>query len=314
MTGWLFGQILEQEGKLKQLSVRLQRTEEAAKRALLPASSKQAGGHGSSAAKLFAAEQRAEDLEEQVRSLQRQLSDEKEKTVHFKGVARDLKSKLDEFLKANRMRKTPGACLGTPLACLPLAFSALFSQDERRRAMHRLHTQRNDGRDVSLVSQIALLRLPLSGTHYTLVGVCVEALETALRRLLDPPTPTSRTTQLSRSQGAEGRGRRRRAAAATTGTRGALKERNVSGDAARQLTVQAHELNRLKKENAALKGGGALSTDAAALQQQVPVKCSADKVPSASTPIGKELISFDPNRTELSSASVVHSVVCCRFN
>jgi hypothetical protein len=58
-------------------------------------------------------------------------------------------------------------------------------------------------------------------------------------------------------------------AAAATGTRGALKERNVSGDVARQLTVQAHELTKLKKENAALKGGGALSTDAAALQQQV---------------------------------------------
>ena len=46
------------------------------------------------------------------------------------------------------------------------------------------------------------------------------------------------------------------------------------GDAARQLTVQAHELTKLKKENAALKGGGALSTDAAALQQQVRANAS----------------------------------------
>jgi hypothetical protein len=58
---------------------------------------------------------------------------------------------------------------------------------------------------------------------------------------------------------------------ASASTRGALKEKN-GGDLNRQLTVQAHELTKLKRENVALKGGGALSTDAVALQQQVKVR------------------------------------------
>jgi hypothetical protein len=64
------------------------------------------------------------DVRGQVRTLTRQLADEKEKSLHYKGVARDLKSKLDDFLKASRARK-PGTS----------AVRAVERERERERAL-----------------------------------------------------------------------------------------------------------------------------------------------------------------------------------
>jgi hypothetical protein len=65
-------EVLASEDKLKQLHARLARTEEAAKRALLGASSHVVSGTGQGGiapggtARLFRAEQRVQELEEQV--------------------------------------------------------------------------------------------------------------------------------------------------------------------------------------------------------------------------------------------------------
>eukprot|EP00854_Cymbomonas_tetramitiformis_P001473 gene1473-2099_t len=87
-------QILEQDDKFKQLHARLARTEEAAKRAILNdaggagAPNRATRGGGGHTARLFAAEQRVQELEEQVRIQTRKLQAEHEKTLHFKNLAK----------------------------------------------------------------------------------------------------------------------------------------------------------------------------------------------------------------------------------
>jgi Ca2+-binding EF-hand superfamily protein/DNA repair exonuclease SbcCD ATPase subunit len=95
------------ENKHKQTLARLARAEEAAKRATLASSSKLGGSAGGkmtapTAARLFAAEQRAAELEEESRELTRKLQKEHEKTVHFKNLCKEYKVKLDDALKMAR--------------------------------------------------------------------------------------------------------------------------------------------------------------------------------------------------------------------
>ena len=95
------------ETKHKQTLARLARAEEAAKRATLAASSKLGGSAADkmaapTAARLFAAEQRAAELEEESRELTRKLQKEHEKTAHFKNLCKEYKAKLDDALKMAR--------------------------------------------------------------------------------------------------------------------------------------------------------------------------------------------------------------------
>ena len=62
--------------------------------------------HGApNTARLFQAEQRVQELEEQIRTMTRRLQAEQEKTNHFKGLARELKLRLGDHLKTIRTKK-----------------------------------------------------------------------------------------------------------------------------------------------------------------------------------------------------------------
>ena len=99
---------VERDKKFKQTLARLARAEEAAKRATLAsASSRSPGGPvkgAPTAARLFAAEQRASELEEECRELTRKLQREHERSVHFKNMCKEYKVKLEEAMKAARLR------------------------------------------------------------------------------------------------------------------------------------------------------------------------------------------------------------------
>tara|TARA_B110000977_G_scaffold136810_1_gene173758 strand:- start:23770 stop:29397 length:5628 start_codon:yes stop_codon:yes gene_type:complete len=99
---------VERDRKLKQSLARLARAEETAKRASMGSASARAPLKGdSNASRLFAAEQRAAELEEEARELTRKLQKEMEKGLHYKNMNKELKVKLDEALKSARMKK-PG--------------------------------------------------------------------------------------------------------------------------------------------------------------------------------------------------------------
>ena len=99
---------MERDDKLKQTLARMARAEEAAKRAALASAGNRSPGaslKGSSAsARLFAAEQRVTELEEEARELTRKLQREHERGVHFKNMCKEYKVKLDEALKAARAK------------------------------------------------------------------------------------------------------------------------------------------------------------------------------------------------------------------
>ena len=102
---------MERDDKLKQTLARMARAEEAAKRAALASAGNRSPGaslKGSSAsARLFAAEQRVTELEEEARELTRKLQREHERGVHFKNMCKEYKVKLDEALKAARRLGKP---------------------------------------------------------------------------------------------------------------------------------------------------------------------------------------------------------------
>eukprot|EP00959_Pyramimonas_sp_CCMP1952_P065424 1365846-Pyramimonas_sp.AAC.1 len=117
-------ELTAQEDKLKQLHARLARTEEAAKRAMVSASEVGGRAHGApTTARLFQAEQRVQELEDQVRSMTRKLQAEQEKTNHFKGLARDLKLRLGEHLKTIRTKKSGPTSGKTRLTTDPVELS-----------------------------------------------------------------------------------------------------------------------------------------------------------------------------------------------
>jgi len=102
---------VERDDKFKQTLARLARAEEAAKRASLASSSTRALGgriQGTpTTARLFAAEQRATELEEEARELTRKLQREHERGLHFKNLCKEYKVRLDDSLKAARARQPP---------------------------------------------------------------------------------------------------------------------------------------------------------------------------------------------------------------
>jgi Ca2+-binding EF-hand superfamily protein len=117
---------VERDGKFKQTLARLARAEEAAKRATLASSSNRGAAGGGriqgtpTTARLFAAEQRATELEEEARELTRKLQREHERGLHFKNLCKEYKVKLDEALKSARSRqptmRPPGESLAASLA------------------------------------------------------------------------------------------------------------------------------------------------------------------------------------------------------
>ena len=100
---------VEKDDKCKQTLARLARAEEAAKRAALASSSTHASGariQGTpTTARLFAAEQRLSELEEEARELTRRLQREHERGLHFKNLCKEYKVKLDEAQKAARSKQ-----------------------------------------------------------------------------------------------------------------------------------------------------------------------------------------------------------------
>ena len=98
---------VERDRKLKQSLARLARAEEAAKRASLAPGMARPTKGDSNSSRLFAAEQRVSELEDETRELTRKLQKENERGAHFKNMCKEYKVKLDEALKAARMMK-PG--------------------------------------------------------------------------------------------------------------------------------------------------------------------------------------------------------------
>ena len=92
---------VERDIKLKQSLARLARAEEAAKRA----SSLRAPLKGdTNTTRLYAAEQRAAELEDEARELARKLQKEEERGLHYKNMCKEYKVKLDAALKSARMK------------------------------------------------------------------------------------------------------------------------------------------------------------------------------------------------------------------
>ena len=96
---------VERDRKLKQTLARLARAEEAAKRASLAPGSARPTKGDSNSSRLFAAEQRVSELEDETRELTRKLQKESERGAHFKNMCKEYKVKLDGALKAARMIK-----------------------------------------------------------------------------------------------------------------------------------------------------------------------------------------------------------------
>lgn len=102
---------VERDVKFKQTVARLARAEEAAKRATIALSSKRATGGGTpggpTSSRLFSAEQKVAELEEEARDLTRKLTREHERGLHFKNLCKEYKAKLDDALRAARARPPP---------------------------------------------------------------------------------------------------------------------------------------------------------------------------------------------------------------
>ena len=100
---------VERDNKYKQTVARLARAEEAAKRATLAGSKTRGAGERiqgtPTTARLFAAEQRAAELEAEARELTRKLQREHERGLHFKNLCKEYKVKLDEALKTARTKQ-----------------------------------------------------------------------------------------------------------------------------------------------------------------------------------------------------------------
>ena len=99
---------VERDRKLKQSLARLARAEEAAKRASLAPGMARPTKGDSNSSRLFAAEQRVSELEDETRELTRKLQKENERGAHFKNMCKEYKVKLDEALQGRALMK-PGS-------------------------------------------------------------------------------------------------------------------------------------------------------------------------------------------------------------
>eukprot|EP00899_Mesostigma_viride_P011439 jgi/Mesvir1/20296/Mv19899-RA.2 len=124
-------ELAEQEAKTKQLVARLARVEEAAKRALVHDAhaiegtvevGPGAGGAGrryaainAAKAKQFYAEQRIQELEEELRVAHKRIDEEHKKVLHFKALAKDLKLQLEETIRLTRSNRPAPYRKGGPV-------------------------------------------------------------------------------------------------------------------------------------------------------------------------------------------------------
>lgn len=150
---------VERDDKLKQTLARLARAEEAAKRATLASSSTRAGGRiqgTPTTARLFAAEQRATELEEEARELTRKLQREHERGLHFKNLCKEYKVKLDDALKSARSRQPTMRPMGESLTASLAAKQDKLSPISDASAIDQLRQER--ARSASLARERDELR------------------------------------------------------------------------------------------------------------------------------------------------------------